>query len=614
MAQTRNMPERRQLYTFNEFTLDLARGALIQAGEEIYLRPQCFAVLSYFVQHPGVLVSKGELLAAVWHNAVVGDDSITQCIVEVRRVIGDDAREMIRTVPKRGFIFEPTVVEQAAPKDRTRNRALLFFAAALAMVALLYWSHELHTDQDDQPAKAKSGLPNSVAVLAFNDMSESQDQQYFGDGLAEEILNRLTVFPELNVLARTASFSLRKDDIGNASIAEQLGVKYFLEGSVRKSGNTMRISAQLINAKSNAHVWADSYEREITAGNIFDVQSEVANSVAAAIGAQTRPMQATQTGLSYTDNAEALDQYLKGMYFQRQIETNGGDDYEKALQYFDLAIAADPDWAPPYAASGRTLHFWAGRQAFAENAADFERSRALLLKAIELDPEYAPAYESLAYVTHVADMNFTESERLYQKALALGDRTRWGYAILLRSIGRFDAAVEQYQLALLNDPLSRGLQVQLAKTLLCAGRNADSLVRFRELAESMPEWKPAYIFMADLYLQLGDRSQAEENLNRASPTDEMRALAGPVFAQLGMTAEAEATLQEIESSGEWLPEYFVRTAVLLGQRDRALDYLLAAASAEPRSMLFAQCNAEELSLTEDPRYQRALHLVGIPPQ
>lgn len=614
--------EERQLYTFEGFKLDLARGALSRADGDVYLRPQSFAVLCHLVQHHGMLVSREELLEAVWHNAQVGDDSIAQCIVEIRKTIGDDARTMIRTVPKRGFVFESDVIESTqdvheaakSAAGRSRDLPMLIAAIALVAVAAAFWASTWDPGGGSTDAKNSEPLPNSIAVLAFDDMSESQDQQYFGDGIAEEVLTQLSEIPGLNVIARTSSFRLQRDELNIAAIARQLGVLYVLEGSVRKSGTKMRITAQLIEVDSSTHVWSKNYDLEVTADNFIDVQDDVARSVATAIGADALSLVVSPDQSPHTENTKALDHHLKGLYFLRQFENRETGSFEKAMHFFDLAIAQDPYWAPPYAGSARALHFRASRTPRPENSVDFERARKRLLKAIDLNPEYAPAYESLAFIKHMHDMDFAESELLYKKSFELGGGKQWGYAILLGSMGRVDESVRHYQLGLMNDPISMGMRMQLARMLRCAGRYEESIVHYTELFEELPELEVINILIAETYLRLGERTKAEELLAQHPGFETDPDLAGPIHAMLGMTAKAEAALEKLEVGETQFVERAVRTALLLGQKDRALDYMVGAAKADPKSLMLIQCDEDVVSLANEPRYQEALDIAGFPPQ
>lgn len=232
-------------YRFGRFRLDLGLGALISNGHEIRLRPQAYEVLRILAENHGKLVTKAHLFRAIWGDKVVTDNSLTHCLIDIRRAIGDFDFSMIRTVPRRGFIFTLPVTEVRVNSASQRQ----------------YMQ-----------------LPNSIVVLPFVDMSEEGNQRFFADGLVEEILNSLAQIPDVRVIARTSSFSFRERDVDIATIAEQLNVKHALEGSVRKSGARVRITVQLVETATSLHLWAQTYDREVH--DVLRVESEVARAVA----------------------------------------------------------------------------------------------------------------------------------------------------------------------------------------------------------------------------------------------------------------------------------------------------------------------------------------------
>ena len=204
--------------------------------------------------------------------------------------------------------------------------------------------------------------PNSIAVLPFVDMSAGQDQKYLGDGIAEEILSKLTQYPELVVIARTSSFLFSDSQADVAAIGRNLNTAHVLEGSIRKSGNQLRITAQLIETRGGTHVWAQSFDRELTVENLLDIQSEVAASVAESIAAGATLAGQALAPIRKVANAEAYDLYLEGMFYFHQIRTAEHTTYEAeafeaAIEKFEAALANDPNWAPPHVAIARTMQF-----------------------------------------------------------------------------------------------------------------------------------------------------------------------------------------------------------------------------------------------------------------
>jgi TolB-like protein/DNA-binding winged helix-turn-helix (wHTH) protein len=302
-------------YGFEQFMLDPERSELHGPDGVIQLRPKSYDLLLYLVRHPGRLIGREELLDAVWGQRAVTDDSVTQCLVEIRRALADHGRRIVRTVPRRGYLFDVPVAripgpngpeEQAnvpaadAPASATAPPAALHgampyprLAAATVTflaLALAWWAFATRdATRPDRSMFDAPAVPNSIAVLPFADMSAEGDQEYFGDGIAEEILNLLAQAPELKVIARTSSFSFKHQPADITTIAARLGVAHVLEGSVRKWGNRVRVTAQLVSGRDGAHLWSQTYDREL--GDLFEVQGDIAGAVAGVLEARllTRP-------------------------------------------------------------------------------------------------------------------------------------------------------------------------------------------------------------------------------------------------------------------------------------------------------------------------------------
>jgi adenylate cyclase len=262
----------RELYAFDGYTLDLIRGCLRNAGGEIQLRAKSFELLRYLVQNAGRLISKDELVTAVWPNVIVGDDSLAQCMSELRNALSDLDRRIIKTVPRRGYLFavpvsiipsetiKPVDPGRAPPEDATSlPESTLGGATRVA-----------------EPITTETSLPlpdkPSIAVLAFTNMSGDPEQEYFADGMVEEIITALSRIHWLFVIARTSSFTFKTRAVDVKQIGQELGVRYVLEGSVRKVDNRVRITALLIDALDGVHIWADHFDG--TLDNVFELQDE----------------------------------------------------------------------------------------------------------------------------------------------------------------------------------------------------------------------------------------------------------------------------------------------------------------------------------------------------
>ncbi len=373
------------VYEFGGFRLDAVRRVLRSRvdARPIDLPPRALDTLLYLVEHAGEIVEKQALMDAVWSNVVVEEGNLTQTIYLLRRALGEqpDEHHFIVTVPKRGYKFvgevknvdasAPCRVEAvAAPVTMSRpgaaNGRWSFArragsgAAVLSIAGVAFLAYHEYgpdrmqtqgasirsiaeTDAVTSLQRSVSQAPhNSIAVLPFVDLSPEQDQQYFSDGVAEEILNLLAQWPGLQVIARTSSFSFKDRNADIAEIAAKLNVAYVLEGSVRKSGSRLRITAQLVDAANSAHLWSETYDRELL--DIFEVQRDIAVRVSEALKVTlTREVIVRAPSMP---SAEANDRFLRARFFYNR-GTPG--DNERAKDYYEQALRIDPGFARAWA-------------------------------------------------------------------------------------------------------------------------------------------------------------------------------------------------------------------------------------------------------------------------
>ena len=482
--------EAAQAYRFDAYTLDVGRGNLLGPAGELRLRPKSFKLLLYLVRHPGRLVGREELLNAVWGHAAVTDDSITQCLVEIRRALGDESRALVRTIPRRGYLFDvpvetlaspdpPPIAGGAAPRPPL-NRA--YPAAALAgavlLGALAWWASAPHAPEPAAGEQPIATLPNSIAVLPFVDMSPAQDQEHFGDGIAEEILNLLAQSPELKVIARTSSFSFKGAPVDIATIAAQLGVGHVLEGSVRTSGEQVRVTAQLVSGHDSAHLWSQTYDRELD--DIFQVQTEIAASVAAMLRAKLLPAPSRER--AGPQDGRAYEHFLRGRFL---LNRRGPGDVELAREQFEASIAMDPEYAPAWAALAGVYTVQLDERTVAPELGAARQLEAAE-RALALDPDLPEAHlrAATAYWTHDPE----QASHHLRRAAALDPENPLFLGISAGralAMGQVDEAVELWARIVAIDPLSVVSRMNRASVLLAAGRldeaRAELLVA-RELA------------------------------------------------------------------------------------------------------------------------------------
>ena len=314
---------------------------------------------------------------------------------------------------------------------------------------------------DESAWVVDTGVPNtrhalpadaaSIAVLPFVDMSPGKDQEYFADGMSEEVLNLLAQLPQLHVIARTSSFSFKGKEADIATIARTLNVAHVLEGSVRKSGDTVRITVQLIRASDSTHLWSQTYDRKLN--DVFKVQDEIARAVVAALQVKLLPAERERLAAAPTVNAEAYDAYLKGLYHWYRLTR---EDLDAAERYFNLALSKEPGYARAYAGIGL---LWMGRNqmGFSSPAEGVPKAKAAALKAVELDDTLADAHYVLAIVYTWADWNWPAAESEFRRAIQLNpgfaDAHAY-YAHLLNIMHRPDEAMVEARRSLELDPFN----------------------------------------------------------------------------------------------------------------------------------------------------------------
>lgn len=601
-------------YSFAGFTLDVARGTLSRDGVESRLRPKSYAVLRYLVEHPGRLVGKQELLDAVWGSTVVTEGSLTQCVIEIRRALGDSGPCLLRTVPRQGFMLDAAVTVTSPPSQPpAKHRAARPLPVARVLLGLLLvtgfaWWFIAHRGGDlapDGAAAPQAAIPDkSIAVLRFLDLSPEGDQAYFADGLAEEILHLLAQSRELKVIARSSSFAFDPGSLDISAVAGELEVAYVLEGSVRRAAEQLRITVQLIDTSSRAHLWSRTYDR--TLSQVLEVQREVAVDVAAALAAtlDLRPISTS------AEAASAQELYLLGRHlFLRR----GPGDLAAAERHFQRAVQLDPQHARAWTALAGVHHV----RAFDElNDPDYrlEDQRAALERALAIDPTLGEAHVRLArYFTAKGDA--AAAAAAFERAKLLAPVDPLVIASLAHQAlldGQLDTAIELADRVVQLDPLSAVYRGNLGHMLLAAGRFEAALAQLRRMQVLSPDQSESRVDIALALLLLGRDEEAHEAIADAPAhprVDQLRVLvADPAHA-----SAASERLQACESARCHF--LLAEIAAHRGDADAAFELLAAArritiADASRADFEFATEIAVSpflSSLHEDPRW-RALRV------
>jgi serine/threonine-protein kinase len=493
-------------------------------------------------------------------------------------------------------------------------------AAALALVA--YWrldtGRRLFGPEPTSEGTAPTGHPaeKSVAVLPFVNMSSDPENEYFSDGMTEELINALARVPGLQVAARTSSFAFKGKNADVRDIAEKLKVQTVLEGSVRRSGNHLRVTAELIDAANGYHLWSDAYERELTrATDVFAVQEQISQAIASRLNA--RPAADTAPVANRpTSSLEAYTLYLKGRYYW---ERNTQPDLERAAELFQEAIQKDSNYAGAY--SGLS-DVWGDLGYFMPSRDALPKSKAAALRALELDPNLAEAHNSLASVLLWYDWDWPRAEREFQRAIqlkpSLETPRRW-YGFLLIYAGRVSEGVLQFQSALPLAPLSIRNVVGVADGYRMAGRYdlmSPALSSGFELDSNFME---LHVNLGWLALHDRDDQRALNEFARAVDLSHRhpQQLSDLAFADgmLGHRTEALRLLEEIREQRQRRyiePSWIARVYAGLGDSDQALQWLNRALDERSEAAIEITAHPAFARLRSDPRFIALLKRLGVP--
>jgi serine/threonine protein kinase/tetratricopeptide (TPR) repeat protein len=398
------------------------------------------------------------------------------------------------------------------------------------------------------PTTFKERWKNSIAVLPFTNMSADPEQEYFCDGIAEELINALTQIKDLRVVARTSAFSFKGKDTDIEEIGKKLKVDKVLEGSVRKAGNRLRITAQLINVEDGYHLWSERYDRDLE--DVFAIQDEVTLAIVDRMKVKLLGKEKQKLTKRPTDNPEAYQLYLKGRYFWEKRTSEG---YKKANEFFNKAIEIDPEFALSYAGLA-SIYTSLGVFGLGRPKEVFPKAKSLNEKALEIDSSLAFAYRIKASVSLFYDWDWPSSERSFRKAINLnpGDATfYWIYALYLGWMGRFDEAIKEMKKAVNLDPLSLVINCDMGHIYYCARRYDESMKWYRKTLEIEPNYGMAFYHMGFTYAVEKNYKKSEESFKKANRLTGglpwSVGLLSYVYSKLGKREKAESLLQELHN-------------------------------------------------------------------
>lgn len=532
-------------------------------------------------------------------------------------------QRVIQSLLGLGFLFTLTIAWYHGEQGRQRvtGPELLIIAGLCAVGGVLIALLRDDTTRPANVAEADAARPRrekpSIVVLPLQNVSRDPADAYFADGMHEELIGRLSQISALSVIARTSALKYRNTEQSASEIAAELRVDYVLEGSATKENNRVRVHAQLIDGHTDEHIWADDYDRDLTVAHMIDIQQEVANQVARALSTRILPEESPRIGARPTENQEAYDAYWRGRYFWNQRTQEA---FQRAVEYFNRALALDPDYATAYAGLADSYNTM-GSFFILPSQEAFGQARTYALKALELDEDLAEAHASLGYARLNGSWDWASAEASYLRAMRLNDSYalahQW-YGQLLVYLGRSAQGIAELRQAADLDPMSLPTLAGLGYGLYLTRRYEESDHQFRAVQELDSTFFMAHLFNALPLLQMKRHDEAIAEVERAIALGGRQppfvALLGTARGLAGQTEGAIELAEElvrVSKQQHVAPEQIATVYVHAGRTDLAFDLLERAFREQSYGLIYLRSDPLYDPLRSDPRFQDLLRRVGL---
>ena len=629
------MPEGKHFYEFGPFRLDPAERLLLRNNQTVPLAPKAFDSLLLLVENSGHLLSKNELMKRLWPETFVEEVNLAQNISAIRRALGDKngGEQYIETVPKGGYRFighvrisQPTAPargpeetpgpESPAIRAQATRRRVVLGVAAMAALAVMAWGIGRRVRAGDSRSAIRS-----IAILPLLNLSNDPQQEYFVDGMTDELITDLAKIGELRVISRTSVMPYKGTHKALGAIAEELHVDALVEGTVLRSGSRVRVTAQLLRASPEGHLWADSYQGDLT--DVLSLQDRVARSIAREIRVTLTPEeQARLTSLQPAD-PEAYDAYVRGRHYASQINPDG---FEKAVLNFGRSIELQPRYAQAYADLAET-YCWGAATQMIPAQEGLLKARQAAMKALELDETLGQAHNSLAWVKYTYEWNFPEAEREFRRSLQLNPGASWTllwYGMYLAQGNRIAESTAEMKKVQQLDPLSPVANT-LALTPLLTGRKYDLAIeagrRMLEMdrGNGLARWfvTTAYEWQGDISktIEIQEETAVLYGERKEAATQRFSRLRG-AYERNGAMGYWRANLEQHQSEWKKNPGDPYDRAVLYaraGEKDRGFAWLEWAYQARSQELLlWLRTDPAFDALRSDPRYTSLVRRIGFP--
>jgi TolB-like protein/DNA-binding winged helix-turn-helix (wHTH) protein/Tfp pilus assembly protein PilF len=629
-------------YRFGQFVLDPGRRTLSRANSPVSLTPKAFDVLLFLTQNPNRLVTKEELLQAVWGDTFVEEGNLAQYVWHLRKALGDTSENpgLIVTIARKGYQFTMDVTavdagaiakDQAvqvfsesslanaqshiesrgdkaisrAPKHWQKVSALV--ASTLILVAAAYasWRHFAGTT----PPPSQKIM---IAVLPFENLTGDPNKEYLADGLTEETISQLSrLNPErLGVISRTSIMGYKHKNERPDQIGRDLSVQYLLENSLRESGNHMRLTTQLIQVKDQTHLWSQDYD--YSGKDILNIEDDVAKAVAREIQLRLTSKQQRELAQPHPVNPEAFDAYLQGYYF---FERNTDKDTDMAAKSYERATQLDPSFPLAWVGLSRARKWQAVRGLIPKDEG-YRVAREADERALALDPNLATAHVQMGRIKQQVDFDWTGADASFQRAAALEpgnpEAVRMA-ASSARLLGRFDEAFQLARRAVDLDPLNADSWQSLGDTEYYARQLDRSATDYLKALELNPDVFPGNISLSRIYIVQGRAQDALAEIERVRYDPERASLRAIAYYALGRKKEADAALSELIAKYHASAAYQITEVYAFrSQPDEAFKWLDRAYVQRDDDLIVTKVDPLLKNLHNDPRYVAFLKKLNFP--
>jgi len=613
-------------FTLGKWMIYPLQGRLVSGGEEQRVQPKSMDVLLCLVDAAGAVVERDTVLRQIWGERAQSDEPLTRCIGELRRALGDSTSdpEYILTVPKRGYRMlkaaseiDPVPIVDQGGDVATQSRAgfqirpgvltiVVLASIAVAIGAILYAVKPQAVDRGNASLDAQvvETRNPSIVVLPFLNLSSNEEQEYFSDGLTEELLNLLARFPELRVISRSSAFSYKGRNVDARTVAEELRVSHVLEGSVRRSGKQVRVTAQLINAASNTQLWSETYER--TLDDIFLTQDDIAAKVADELKIQLLGDRPTIR----EHNPEAYALVLRARHLGRQFTP---ESFEVSIALLKQALGLDPQYASAWDELSRMYRRQAGQGLRPADEA-YALSRNAANRALALDPMLASAHRSLAVISLNFDRDPVTAASHVERAYSVeptNANSISGAASMAGALGRLGEAIALQEHAVARDPVNPLINTYLGTLYLHAGRFDEAMAAYQTTLILNPSYIGARFLLGESLLLKGDLGAALEAMQQEA--DEGYRLIGlvMVYHALGdAVASDQALASLIRQFEQDAPYNIAYTLGYRGEADRAFEWLDKAVAYNDPGLTEVATDPLFAGIRNDPRWLPFLESIG----